>query len=232
MTRMNHVAYARMGICNPVNPDAIEAMLDRTDLKAGDRAAELGCGNGALAAFLAGRGLAVEAFERDPVLAEMARGRSGAITVREGEADALAAEGAPWRLLAALGSTGLGDLGRLAAWLEPGGWLLWGDLFWKGEPDPALNAAMGNPDYATDAGWRARGEAAGLELVEARISPDEEWDAYTGALDSAVHAWAAENLDHPDRAAVVQRAELLLTYWRSAGRSALGFSLYLFRKPA
>ena len=231
MLQMNHVAYARMGVCNPVSASALEAMLDRTDLRPGDRAAELGCGNGAAAGLLAARGLAVEAFERDPVRAAIARDRSQGVTVREGEADVLAAEGAPWRLLAALGSTGLGNFTRLAAWLEPGGWLLWGDLFWKGEPDPALNAVMGRPDYATDAGWRARGQAAGLELVAARISPDEDWAAYTGALEAAVAGWAAETPHHPDRERVQQRAALLLDYWRSAGREALGFGLYLFRRP-
>lgn len=228
MTQLNHVAYPRMGVCNPVSEAALAAMLDRTDLKPGDRAAELGCGNGAVSAMLAARGLSVEAFERDPVMAELARARG--LVVREGDAAVLAEQDAPWRLVAALGTTGLGDFARLCALLEPGGWLLWGDLFWKTEPDLALKTAMGDPDYDTDAGWRARGADAGLELVAARVSPAEDWDAYVGAIERAVADWAGENPDHPDRPAVQRRAETLLGYWRGIGREALGFGLYLFRK--
>lgn len=228
MTQLNHVAYPRMGVCNPVSEAALTAMLDRTDLKPGERAAELGCGNGAVAALLAERRLSVEAFERDPVLAELARGRG--LVVGGGDAALLAEQGAPWRLVAALGTTGLGDLARLAALLEPGGWLLWGDLFWKAEPDAALKAAMGDPDYDTDPGWRARGVDAGLELVAARASPPEDWDAYVGAIERAVADWAAANPDHPDRPAVQRRAETLLGHWRGIGREALSFGLYLFRK--
>ena len=71
----------------------------------------------------------------------------------------------------------------------------------------------------------------GAILVAARISPDEDWAAYTGALEAAVAGWAAETPHHPDRERVQQRAALLLDYWRSAGREALGFGLYLFRRP-
>lgn len=231
MTQLNHVAYARMGICNPVSEAAITSMLNRSDLEPGDRAAELGCGNGEVAALLAARGLAVEAFDRDPVLVDMAAARAPGARVVRGEADVLAEVGAPWRLLAVLGTTGLGDFGRLADWLAPGGWLLWGDLFWKGESTPEVRAALGDPDYDTDAGWRARGAAAGLDLVAARVSPQADWDAYVGALEAAVAAWAREEPHHPDRPSIERRAEVLLTGWRSLGREALGFGLYLFRKP-
>src|SRR5690606_24849461 len=75
---LNVVAYSRLGLCNPLGEAALDAALDLTDLAPGDRAADLGCGNGVVALRLAERGLAVEAVERNPAMAEVAAARIAA----------------------------------------------------------------------------------------------------------------------------------------------------------
>ncbi len=235
MTDLNLAAYPSMGIANPVSEDAVSTMLDLAGLEPGDRVAELGCGNGALACVLAGRGLRVLAVDRSAAMVELARrrrdeaGLSEAVDLVAGDAAEVAEARGPFRLVAAVGTTQLADFDRLARWVEPGGWLLWGDLFFRGEPVPAFVAA--GLDYDTDAGWRARGQAAGLELVDARISNEADWDAYVADLTGAVEAWARANRDDPQRFAIEARAQALAAMYGPAGRETLGFGLYLFRKP-
>lgn len=233
MTDLNLAAYPHMGIANPVSDDAVGAMLDRTDLTPGDRVAELGCGNAALAVLMARRGLDVLAVDRGEAMADIARQRVAAadlgdrVQVRTGEAAAVADAQGPFRLVAALGTTQLGDFGRLGGWIVPGGWLLWGDLFWveaPATPPPGM-------DYDTDAGWRRRGAGAGLELVSARVSSEAEWEAYVAALTAGVRSWAVANREHPRRAAIEARAAALAMLYGPASRTTLGFGLYLFRKP-
>ncbi len=232
MTDLNLAAYARMGIANPVSEGAITALLDRTDLAAGERVAELGCGNAEVAQLLARRGLKVLAVDRGAAMAGLARvrvaeaGLSDAVEVVAGEAGAVAEAEGPFRLIAALGTTQLGDFAQLSRWIEPGGWLLWGDLFWHQAPAVAVPGL----DYDTDAGWRRRGAEAGLTLVEARISPDSEWEAYVSALTTATAAWAEANPDDPARAQIEARAAALAALYGPAGRATLGFGLYLFQK--
>lgn len=235
MTSFNLAAYAHMGIANPVSEAAIQAALDQTDLKPGDRVAELGCGNAAAAMVLARHGLQVLAVDRGEDMVQLARrkvveaGLGDRIAVRLGEAAAVAGAAAPFRLVAALGTTALTDFGQLAAWIAPGGWLLWGDLLFHGEPVRAFTEA--GLTYDTDAGWRERGRVAGLKLVQVRISDDADWEAYLADLNAAADAWIRANPDHPGKQAVIRRAETLMALYGPAGREALGFGLYLFSKP-
>ena len=233
MTDLNLAAYARMGIANPVSEEAILALLDQTDLKPGERGAELGCGNAEVARLLARRGLTVLAVDRGEAMAELARtrvaeaGLSGQVEVLAGEAGTIAEAMGPFRLIAALGTTQLGDFGRLATWIEPGGWLMWGDIFWREAPTVAVPGL----DYDTDAGWRRRGADAGLDLVSVRVSPDTEWDTYVAELTAAVSTWAADHRDHPSRSQIEGRAAALAALYGPASRRTLGFGLYLFSKP-
>lgn len=235
MTDLNLAAYARMGIANPVSQETLDAVLDLTDLTPGERVAELGCGNAAVAVLLARRGLKVLAVDRGAAMVELAQGKvaeaglGDRVEVRAGEADRVAEAEGPFRLVAALGTTQLGDFNQLAEWITPGGWLLWGDIFWREAPKVQL--AGGGLDYDTDAGWRRRGGEAGLELVQARISTEADWDAYIAALKAGAEGWAADHPDHPKRRLVEIRANAMAALYGPASRETLGFALYLFRKP-
>lgn len=238
MPSFNLIAYERMDLANPVSEAALLEVLDQTDLKPGDRVAELGCGNGALAILMARRGFIVEAVDRDEAMAGLARRRvaeanlSCQVTVHAGEAAELAGMRGRFRLISALGTTALGDFERLREGLEPGGWLLWGDLFWRRKPPLQLEAILGPARYETEGGWRARGEAAGLEITAGRVSDDAEWERYADALARAAGEWLAEHPDHPDRPGVATRAAAMEALYGPASRASLGFALHLFRRPA
>ena len=235
MTSLNIVAYERIGLANPVSEASIAALLAQTDLKPGDRAAELGCGNAALAMLLAARGLQVLAVDRGADMAALAArkvqaaGLADRVRVVHGEAQAVAADEGPFHLVSAVGTTALTDFRALASWTAPGGWLLWGDIVWRAQQgSPPSKPGL---DYDTDAGWRARAADAGLTVVEARTSDEIDWAAYVTSLTSAVRAWADEHPLDPARPAIEMRARSIAAMYAPENLNTLGFVSYLFRKP-
>ncbi len=247
MTPTYHsIAYAGFEVANPVSLDAVLALVARTGVPPGAVAVDIGAGAGGVSVALArDAGLNVKAIERYPDMADMIRDRADAASVSdrveivaEGSATALD-RFAPADLIVALGSTEPAGPGvrvaadifaGLASKLASPGWLLWGDLTWRGEPPAPLRqviAATG--DYATHDGWQAAAQAAGLEVISSDIAPDSDWDVFFGGADARVRDWLAANPDHPAAATIRQRADLTRATF-DFGREWLSFGLYLFRK--
>ena len=248
MTPTYHsIAYAGFEVANPVTLDAILALVARIGLPEGAVALDIGAGAGGVSVALARQfDLNVQAIERYPDMADMIRARaagagvsSRVAVVAEGSATALDRL-APADLIVALGSTEPAGPGLrsaadiftvLASKLASPGWLLWGDLTWKGEPPAPLRQVIGaTGDYATHEGWLAAAEAAGLEVVSAEIAPDADWDAFFGGADARVRDWLDANPDHPAAPSILKRADLSKATF-DFGRPWLSFGLYLFRKP-
>ncbi|WP_428151559.1 SAM-dependent methyltransferase [Brevundimonas sp.] len=247
MTPTYHsIAYAGFEVANPVTLDAVLALVARTGLTEGATALDIGAGAGGVSVALAREfGLRVQAIERYPDMADMIRDRAAnagvagkVMVVAEGSATALDRL-APADLIVALGSTEPAGPGvrsavdifaALAGRLASPGWLLWGDLTWKGEPPEPLRQVIGAAgDYATHDGWLAAAEAAGLETVSAEIAPDADWDAFFGGADARVRDWLDANPDDPAAPSIRQRADLSKATF-DFGRPWLSFGLYLFRK--
>ena len=248
MTPTYHsLAYAGFAVANPVSLAPIEALAARTGLQAGARVLDIGAGAGGVSVALARTfDFQVRAIERYPDMAEMIRDRaSGAgvadrvTVVAEGSATALDRL-APADLIVALGSTEPAGPGlrsaaaifaRLSDSLASPGWLLWGDLTWKGEPPAPLRQVIGaTGDYATHEGWIEAAGTAGLEVISAAIAPDEDWNAFFDGADARVRAWLDEHPDDPAAPAIRARADLTRTTF-DFGRPWLTFGLYLFRRP-
>ena len=248
MTPTYHsIAYAGFEVANPVGLDAVLALVARTGLSEGATSVDIGAGAGGVSVALARAfRLQVQAIERYPDMARMIRDRAEAAgvadrvaVVAEGSAVALARLPAA-DLIVALGSTEPAGPGvrsaaaifaRLADRLASPGWLLWGDLTWKGDPPEPLRQVIGaTGDYATHEGWLAAAAAAGLETVSAGIAPDADWDAFFGGADARVRDWLEAHPDHPAAASIRQRADLSKATF-DFGRPWLSFGLYLFRKP-
>lgn len=248
MTPTYHsIAYAGFEVANPVALDAIQALVGRTGLSEGALVLDIGAGAGGVSVALARDfGLNVQAIERYPDMAAMIRDRAEAAgvadwvtVVAEGSATALTRL-APADLIVALGSTEPAGPGirsateifaRLASRLASPGWLLWGDLTWKGDPPEPLRQVIGaTGDYATHEGWLAAAAAADLEVVSAEIAPDADWDAFFGGADARVRDWLDTHKDDPAASSIRQRADLSKATFEF-GRPYLAFGLYLFRKP-
>ena len=248
MTPTYHsIAYAGFEVANPVTLEAILELVARTGLAEGAVALDIGAGAGGVSVAVAREfGLRVQAIERYSDMAAMIRARAEAAgvadrvtVIAEGSATALDRL-APADLIVALGSTEPAGPGirsateifaRLADRLASPGWLLWGDLTWKGEPPEPLRQVIGaTGDYATHEGWLAAADAAGLATLAAEIAPDADWDAFFGGADVRVRDWLKAHPDDPAATSIRQRADLTKATF-DFGREWLSFGLYLFRKP-
>lgn len=245
--KFTYLAYRRHRICNPYSFDLLERTLSLAELKAGDVAFDLGCGNAVVAAWLAERfGMAVKAVERFEPVADLARATvatvkgPGAVEVVVSAAAPFLAEAGRCRLLVAIGTVNLLADARepkdvfaaLGDSIEPGGYLLWGDPFWRREPSAGLKAMFVNERYQTHAAYVEAGEAAGLTPLAAMVSSDQDWDDYSWRMIASVEDWAAENPDDPDAPAFRAQIGAMRKIYLEEARETLGFGLYLFRNPA
>lgn len=241
------IAYEAMGFCNPLSVETLERTLAWARLKPGMRAVDVGCGNAAMAIHLAEKhGLVVDALERSEAVSAIAkkrlkgRGAPGKVTLHTVDSQAFLKSAKPYDFVVSAGSSGVVSgppepqavMAALKESVKPGGMLLWADPYWKADPDPAFVAMLGPyAAYKTHAGNIEAGEAAGLELWYAGMSPDYEWDDCAFSMYAAAKAWLADNPDDPQAADVRARTEMQRMAYMTFGRHTLGFGLYLFRRP-
>ena len=245
--KFTYLSYRRHRICNPFSFELLERTLSFAELKPGEVAFDLGCGNAVIAAWLAERyGLAVKAVERFEPVAEMAR-ETAATVKGPGRVEVVVSTAAPFleqagrcRLMTAIGTVNLLPDARepnevfaaLKASIEPGGYLLWGDPFWKKPPSDRLRAVFANERYQTHPAYVEAGEAAGLVPLIASVSSEQDWDDYSWRMNASVEDWAAENPDDPDVPAFRAQISMMRQLYLEEARDTLGFGLYLFRVPA
>lgn len=244
---VGYVSYRRHRICNPYALDQLRRVLAYTDLQTGDRAVDLGCGNGVASCWMATHyGLDLTGVERFLPVAALARAEAerplgrGRVAIVEGSASEHLAGAGQHRLVSAIGAIALfPDLPRpaeamaaLVPSIAPGGWLLWGDPFWKKPPSPALIQAFGAETYESLSGWAAAGEAAGLEVRHMAVSAEADWETFFWTMNASMEDWAAENPGHAEAGAIRARAAMLRRLYLDEQREGMGFGLYLFRRPA
>jgi hypothetical protein len=85
--------------------------------------------------------------------------------------------------------------------------------------------------YTDDAGWRAAAVAAGFEVVEGRISPQEVFEAYPRDSIAAARAWAGRHPDAPEAGSILFHADRVQAI-TDFGRDYIDFGVYLLRNPA
>ncbi len=246
LAKIAFASYRRHRICNPYSLDQLARVLSFAELKPGDKGVDLGCGNAYVAAWMAETyGLDLTGVEKFPPLADLARAAAaqslgqGRLTIVEASgADYLATAG-EHRLVCVIGAADLVPgmrhpaqvIAALVHKVEPGGWLLWGDPFWKSPPSARLAAMFGADRYETLAGWVAAGEAAGLVARHTAVSTDADWEEFFWRMNDSLEDWAVENPDDADAVTVKLRAGLLRSVYLEEQREGMGFALYLFQRP-
>jgi hypothetical protein len=192
-------------------------------------------------------GLQVKAVDRSPVMIEEARrrldgrGPPGAVDLHRASSIDFLARGGEADLVVAIGAVALtaGDQGAaavlktLAASVRPGGSLLWGETHWKREPSDMLRLLLGATvsAYASHAEYVRAGEAADLLPIYAATSSEQEWDEYTFRYTTALENHLRDHPEDPDAPEIRNRATGWRALYLQEGRDAMGFGLYLFRKP-
>ena len=242
-------AHATHRFLSPVSPETLHRTLAFANLAPGARVADLGTGNGLMAAEIAEHYAAhVEAVERSPLMVAHARerlkgrGAPGRVVLHEASSVDFLNGVQPFDMICAVGAIGLASgsqeprdvMGALAAHIRPGGSLLFGESYWKKPPSDLVRMLIGpqvSVLYKPHAGYIYAGEEAGLTPLYAVTAPDQDWDEYTWRYSTAVETWVRDNPDHEDAKPMSNRIHAWRKLYLDEGRDTMGFGLYLFRKP-
>jgi SAM-dependent methyltransferase len=237
------ITHADHVICNPASSERVDEIVGLLDLAPGARAWEAACGKGELLIRLAERsgvggiGVDISPWELR-VAREQAAARVPGADLRfvEGDAASHPAEPASVDLAACLGASWIwgghrGTLRALRAAARPGGLVLVGEPYWKGEPETAYLAAV---DLEADAFATLHGNVSiaaeeGLTLLYAMPSTDADWDRYEFLQLRAGERYAREHPGDPDVPELLDRVRRGSDAYLRWGRGTLGWAIYLFR---
>lgn len=245
--RYSSIAHAGLAYCNPISHAKAEQLIDLLDLPKGAWVIDIGCGKAELLIRLVERyGVRAVGVDRSARFLDEARRRAQprvpgpALSLHQADAAEFLDRDTGRRYAAALciGSThALGGLrqtlARLPRRVEPGGWVLLGDGYWKQPPPAEYLQALGASadDYLTHAGNLDLLVRAGLIPLHACTATQDEWDQYEWAYLRGIEAHAAAHPEDPDGPGMLDRART----WRDVvarwGRDTLGFGLYLAKVP-
>jgi SAM-dependent methyltransferase len=211
-TRYSTLAHRDHVFCSPLSDERASRLLDSLALARGARVLDAGCGKAELLIR------AIERFDADGVgldwngafLSEgraraAGRVRTDRLVLLETDAAKFRAAPESFDAIFCLGASQCfggyrGALATLAPWTRRGGVLLFGEGYWKREPDPEYLAALGGTreEAETHDGNIALGVAAGLTPVADEVSSEAEWDAYERMYAGALKRFVAEHPDDPD----------------------------------
>ncbi|MDQ7024718.1 MAG: class I SAM-dependent methyltransferase [Anaerolineae bacterium] len=119
----------------------------------------------------------------------------------------------------------LAEITKLA---KPGGMVIMGDYYWRTQANAGIQSFTVTHDYkgAVDSGIKQ-----GLTALYATVCTPLDIDRYAWLQSYSIEMYAVENPDDPDVPAMLERSRQLRDEFIQYGRDALGFGLFLFRKP-
>lgn len=241
--RFSRIAHAFLPVAAPLDRDTLHEVLDRIPLAAGSSVLDVGCGRGAiLVDLLARHGLRGTGVDRDPEVlatartAAEARGCADRLTLIEAPALEVAFD-TPFDLTLCIGSShALGGhrtaLEHLARWTRPGGHALWGEGFWRKDPEPAYLDAIGGSmdELSTHHDNVTAARARGWSVVWSAVTSDAGWDRYEGLYRLAMARHLAEHPDDPEVEEFRNHSERWYDTYLRWGRDTMGFALYLLER--
>jgi SAM-dependent methyltransferase len=223
----SRIAHGELEFMGPYDGGHLERLFRGIELPERARVLDLGCGTGALLAWLAARspidGLGVDL--RPP------RRSIPGVRFQTGDADGVIGGGRD--LVCSVGA--VSQPRELAALARRGGLVLYGNGYWRRRPSRRYLEALGAEPDELDRWQRTlrQGEGIGLELVAAVRSNRGDWDRYEDAWAGNGERYAAEHAGEPgvdEFAAWIRSGRR--RYRELGGRDTLGFALLLWRVPA
>jgi SAM-dependent methyltransferase len=224
--------YVRMRWNMPLSAEHAELLLDRLDLRRGQRRADLGCGWGELLLTAVGRaGAGTTGVGVDTDESVLERGRREA-AVRGLPVEFLNADVASWRGTAdrvlctgaahAFGGTA-DALRSLADVVPAGGRLLYGDAIWSRPPSPEAVGLLGEGissltellDAARASGWR---------VIHVSEADQREWDDFESTFRAGRQEWLLANEGHPRAADIREWLDDRERGYVTVYRGILGFA--------
>jgi trans-aconitate methyltransferase len=218
-----------MGIMNPLSSEKLDEAVDAMGHINGSMAIDLGCGKGELASRLSLRYVGGLAVDISRELFEEGGGLEPNWEFVEADVTTFSTM-QQFDIAASIGSPA--TLSRLVSLVEPGGLVLYGNGYWRREPDAAYLAALGatREELADYSGTIAAGEELGLVPLHAVVASVDDFDRYEWRWSRNGERYAAA---HPDEPGVDEFLAWIRAgrrrYVALGGRETLGFGLFLFR---
>jgi SAM-dependent methyltransferase len=235
--------YARMRWNTPLSSRHADLLIDRLDLRAGLRIADVGCGWGELLLRMVSRVAGPDAVGGaagqvsgtgvDTDAAALGRGRVAARErgldqqVEFAEADVAAWRGTADRVLCIGSSHAFGGteaaLQALALVVPRGGRLLFGDGYWAGTPSPEAAEMFGEQirplpellEICRAQGWR---------VIHMSTADQREWDDFESTFRAGRQEWLLSHGDDPRAAQVRDWLDTRERQYVQVYRGVLGFA--------
>jgi SAM-dependent methyltransferase len=223
------IAHDGMAIMNPLSSQKLDEAIDAMGSVNGSMAIDLGCGKGELAHRLSKRHVGGVAVDISHELFEEGGGLEPGWDFVEADVTSFTTT-QRYDIVVSIGSPAI--LSQLVSLVEPGGLVLYGNGYWRREPDPAYLAALGatREDLSDYGGTIAAGEQLGLTPLHAVVASVDDFDRYEWQWSRNGERFAAA---HPDEPGVDEFLAWIRAgrrrYVARGGRETLGFGLFLFR---
>jgi SAM-dependent methyltransferase len=239
------VTHREHEICNPTSHDKLERLVKLLRLPRGARVVDIACGKAAFLVRMAEsygvRGIGIDIspyFVEEAEQLLKARAPDADITLLKMDgAEFKPQEPHGFACASCIGASWIfgghaETLRALTELVEPGGWVVAGEAFWKREPSDDYLEASGDTreSFGTHAGNAEAGKEFGLELVHTLVSSNDDWDRYEGLQWYSTHDYARSNPDDPDLPELLERVEKQRRTYLHWGRDTLGWAIYLFRR--
>ena len=232
-------------VCNPTSEAKIDDLVERLPLKPGARMLDIACGKAEQLLRIikhhdaTGVGVDISPYEIEEANRRaVSRNLADRIELIEGDGARYAAEPNSFDLAMCLGASWVwgGHLGTLEALKElakPGGLVVVGEPYKLKEPDPEYvkiesDFANGMHTHAENV---AMAQEAGLTLLYAIVSNQDDWDRYEGLRIRAAELYAEENPEDPDVPEILERQRSGSDTYLKWGRDTVNWAIYVFRAP-
>jgi SAM-dependent methyltransferase len=238
------ITHTEHVICNPTSEEKVARLVQLLRLPAGASVVDIACGKGEFLIRLAEaygvRGVGVDISPFFIATAE----KNVKTRVPDGNIALIEANGSDFKpeephgftLASCVGASWIfgghaGTLDALIGMVEPGGWVVVGEPYWRREPSQEYLQACGLPrdGVGSHAENAEAGEQRGLDLVHTLVSSKDDWDRYEGLQWYAAAEYARAHPDDPDLPELLERVAKDKSTYLKWGRDTLGWAIYMFR---
>jgi cyclopropane fatty-acyl-phospholipid synthase-like methyltransferase len=230
---LEEALYARMRWNAPLSVDHAELLMDRLDVRPGDRVADLGCGWGELLLRVIARAGQATGTGVDTDAGALSRARRLAKErhldgrVQFAEADVSGWSGTADRVLCVGASHALAGtasaLDALARVVPAGGRMLFGDGYWEAAPSATATEMFGEQVLPL-AGLLEACRSAGWRVIHMSVACQREWDDFESTFRAGRQEWLLANPGDPRAADVRDWLDARERQYIEVYRGVLGFA--------